>query len=398
MLLKKVHWWLSGPILAMLLQHKGFDPVIYERHATPPSGGVALQISGQVLNIIGLADAAIAISQPMERLLHLSDISKIVLIDAPVYTQIRETTGWPACATVRTTFARFLYDNAQKRGIPIHLGSKLVNVKHKRDKVIAVFEDGSTDEADLLVGCDGLHSKVRDALFGKTPAEYTGLTMIGGFSPYTETLRARSPITSLQVSGDGGHFICLPTKEKKYMWGMVLGETGEMKEDWRTARPDQVADVLESLPAVNWDGEAGKIILNSSEVVRFGTYLRPIPPVWHKGRAVLLGDAAHPTAPFLGQGANQSSEDIYHLVRMLVKYEPLTSENLEKALSEYTAVRLPRVARTIEQTKREGAGRIAKGREALLAREAQQAKGLESDTWKVILEMVQGPFSGQSEI
>lgn len=392
---------MTGPVMAMLLKHKGFEPVIYERHASPPTGGLIMQLSGQVfkvLNIIGLAEEVIAFSQPMDWLLHRSEITGNVLIDAPVYAQVRETTGWPMCAVVRATYSKFLLGKVAERGIPIHWGKKLVNVKQQGEKVTAVFEDGTTDEGDLLMGCDGIHSKVRDALFGKSSAEYTGLELLGGFTPYTPTLRATAPITSFQVSGEGAHFVCLPTAEDKYMWGLVLPGEGEMKEDWRTASPHKVTEMLADLPPAHWGGEAGRIMLNSTETIRFGLYTRHIPPVWHKGRAVLLGDAAHPTAPFLGQGANQSTEDIYHLVRMLVRHEPLTSANIEKAFSEYTAIRLPRVIKTVEQTKREGAARIVKSREELLAREAQQAKGLESDMWKVILEMVQGPFAGQSEV
>ncbi|KZT52073.1 FAD/NAD(P)-binding domain-containing protein [Calocera cornea HHB12733] len=381
----------TGPLVAMLLKYKGFDPVIYERHASPPSGGLSLLLSGQVfkvLNIIGLAEEAIAISQPMDRVLQTSEVTGRVLIDAPIYANIRETTGWPICAVVRTTLSNFLLESAQRRGIPVYLGKKLVDVKQDDEKVTASFEDGSSDEGELLLGCDGLHSKVRDGLFGATPVEYTGLTAIGGFTPYTDTVRATAPYTALQVTGDGCHFVCLPTSENMYMWVVNLPGEPETKEDWRTAEGQKVANMLDSLPPVNWGGDAGQIILNSAEVVRFGLYLRPISPVWHKGRTVLLGDAAHPTTPFLGQGANQSSEDVYHLVCMLVKHAPLTTEDIDKAFAEYTAIRLPRVVKTIEQTKREGEARMARSREALLAREAQQAKGLESDMWKVILEML----------
>ncbi|EJU01992.1 FAD/NADP-binding domain-containing protein, partial [Dacryopinax primogenitus] len=390
-----------GPLLAMLLKYKGFEPVVYERHPSVPSGGLSMNLSPQVfkvLHILGLAEEAIALGIQTQRMVHRSEITGKILQDIEVGERIRNMTGWPTCIIVRAKFCRFLVQKAEERGVPFHWSKKLVDVNQTADNVTAVFADVTTDEGDLLVGCDGLHSKVRDALFGETSAEYTGLVAIGGFAPYTKDLQPRRPYSLDAVWGRDCFFLLIPTADDKFFWAINMPRDGEMKEDWRTADVESLGDMLDMLPPVHWSGDSGKIIKSSEGVIRFGLYLRPIPPVWHKGRAVLLGDAAHPTTPFLGQGANQSAEDIYHLVRMLVRHEPLTNESLEEALREYTTIRRTRVVRTIEQTKKEGAGRIAKTKEDLMAREAEQAKGLESATWKVILEMVQGPFAGESEI
>jgi len=194
------------------------------------------------------------------------------------------------------------------------------------------------------------------------------------------------------------NFVCMPTAEKKYMWVINTPEKAEMLEDWRVASAIDKEEIMDSLPPKSWKGDAGHITRNASEVIRFGMYLRPISQVWHKGRIALLGDSAHPTMPFLGQGANMSCEDVYHLVRALVKNRPLTNESIDQAFTEYTAVRLPRVTRTINQSSKEMEFRLAKGEEALKLREAHQAKGLESDTWKTVFEMIQGPYTGESEI
>jgi len=392
----------AGPVLAMLLKHKGFEPVIYERNASVPSGGLALALSAQsfkVLNIIGLADEVLALGIQTEAMVQRSEITgKILQERTERQSGLRETTGWPMSVTMRSKYSKFLVEKTEERGIAIHWGKKLVDVKQDGDKVTAVFEDGTSDVGDLLVGCDGLHSKVRDALFGKTPAEYTGLVAIGGLTPWTDELPEPKPLLTSSVWGRGCHFFCSPTAEHGYFWASTMAEEAEMLEDWRTAGSVEISDVLTSLPSSKWSGDTGKIIASSRDVVKFGLYLRPIPPVWHKGRAVLLGDAAHPTTPFLGQGANVTAEDIYHLVRALVFNEPLTNESIEKTFIEYTAGRLPTAMRVYEQGKREIGYRLATSDEDLKARDEMKARGMNSDTAKLVAQMLQGPYIGESEI
>jgi len=110
----------------------------------------------------------------MDRAVHISQVTGKTLVDDDVRERVVRETGWPLCCVVRATFANFVQSNLLERGIPLHWNKKLVDVKQEDDRVTAFFEDGSTDEGDLLIGCDGLHSQVRDRLFGKTPAVYTG--------------------------------------------------------------------------------------------------------------------------------------------------------------------------------------------------------------------------------
>ncbi|KZT52084.1 FAD/NAD(P)-binding domain-containing protein [Calocera cornea HHB12733] len=363
-----------------------------------------MQLSGQafkVLNLLGLAEGALALALPTEHARHRSELTGRVFLDAPAGAGIRAATGWPLCGVNRAAYAQYLLDACKDRGISVHWGKKFVGLREDGELVYAKFEDGSEVQGDLLVGADGIHSTVRDTLFGKTPAEYTGLVGIAGYTPYTVTMRASPPITVEQVWGDGCHYICLPMLEDRYMWAVNMPEDAAMIEDWRTVRPatdDKVKEMLQGLPCYDWGGGVGEVIKGTTELVKFGLYLRPIAPIWHRGRSVLLGDAAHPTTPFLGQGANQATEDVYHLVRLLLAHSPLTAESINKAYTEYAAVRMDRVRRTIEQTKAEGNLRMIKGREACLEREELLARGMGTDTWKIILEMISGPFTGESEI
>ncbi|EJU01997.1 FAD/NADP-binding domain-containing protein [Dacryopinax primogenitus] len=394
----------AGPILALVLEHKGFLVEMYERHPQIPQGGLAMQLSGQsfkVLNLLGLAEGALALALPVEHAKHRSELSGRVFLDAPAGAGIRAATGWPICTVNRSTYTAYLLSECAKRGIKVFRGKRFLDLEQDAVGVKARFADGTEARGEMLVGCDGVHSTVRDVLFGKTPAEYTGLIGIAGYTPYTATLRpAEGPTMVEQVWGDGCHFVSLPMLEDRWMWAVNMPEEADLIEDWRTLKPaDQgVKEMLRELPCYNWSGGVGEVIKGTTELVKFGLYLRSVAPVWHKGRAVLLGDAAHPTTPFLGQGANQATEDVYHLVRLLLKHAPFTEENLDKAFTEYANVRMDRVRRTIEQTKKEGDLRMIKGREACLAREEGLTRGMGTETWKIILEMISGPFTGEREI
>ncbi|KZT52078.1 FAD/NAD(P)-binding domain-containing protein [Calocera cornea HHB12733] len=373
---------IAGPILAMLLKHKGFAPEVFEKHSHPTEGGLTIMVSPQslkVLDLVGLAHKVIALGRPLQRLLSRSETSGQVFIDSDLPSTFVDKTGWPMVIVNRTVYHKFLVESCEAQGVPVRWHKKLDDVKLAGEKVTALFADGSEAVGDLLVGCDGLHSNTRDALFGKSPASFTGVVSVSGFTPFSKSL---SPpyTTMLQIFGDGAYFLTFPTAQEKNMWAVNISANEGEVEDWGPVKESERQAIVDSLPPHTWKGEPGLFLKNAEEMVRFGLFLRPIPDVWHKGRVVLCGDAAHPITPFLGQGANQASEDIYHLVRVLVQHAPLTDASLEAAFKEYTEIRKP------------------KDEAALQAVEEEHAKGLESDTWKIILEMVHGPFEGPSEI
>ena len=153
-------------------------------------------------------------------------------------------------------------------------------------------------------------------------------------------------------------------------------------------------------------------------------YDRPELQVWHKGRVVLLGDAAHPTSPVrrqttfiqgtltelmhrqhLGQGANQAFEDIYHLVRLLTKHNPSaappSTELLETVFSEYEQLRFIRTSELVKGARKQGETvRVVSGEEACRARnEAVKAVYADEHFMKRWLEFFSHPFRmGESEI
>ncbi|KZO93969.1 FAD/NAD(P)-binding domain-containing protein [Calocera viscosa TUFC12733] len=393
---------IAGPVLAMLLKHKGFDVVIYERQPEIQPSGLALGVSPQtfkVLNILGLAEPLIPLGQPLEEMTTYSQLRGELLGKTDGAAKIRAWLGWPLILVSRARYCQYLFDSAKDRGVEIHFNKRFVDVREEGEKVTAVFEDGTEAVGDLLVGCDGLHSGVRNSLFGKDEATYMGLVQIGGFAPQPEYFSSTKP-GIMQVFGDGAHFICGQVNSTAMMWATTLPQPTEAFEDWRRLGNDETKEMLKGLQVAGWENGPKELVAATTFVTKYGLYERPILPVWHKGRVVLVGDAAHPTSPHLGQGANQAMEDCYHLVRLLCKAEPFTDSSLQTAFEEYERIRIPIVTQAVEGAKAEGARRVLVGKEACEARDELIASGggNNPERQKLQMQLIQGPFMGESEI
>jgi len=236
-------------------------------------------------------------------------------------------------------------------------------------------------------------------LFGKEEPTYMGLIQIGGFAPIPEIFRGWKT-TTYQAFGDGAHFLCTPVNSSQLAWATTLPQPTEAREDWRRLGSDETREIVNGLACASWDGGPSEVVKSATFVTRYGLYDRPIRDVWHQGRVVLVGDAAHPTSPHLGQGANQAMEDCYHLVRLLCKATPLTDASVEAAFTEYETLRIPIVTRSVAQAKKEGQSRVLAGREACLKRDEimKSGKGQDPESIKLRMELFQGPFTGESEV
>jgi salicylate hydroxylase len=135
------------------------------------------------MNILGLADELLKLGAPVDDIVYYSQrtnpTTELMTTTAP--SEVRIAEGWPIMGIGRDAFVKFLIEKAKERGVPIELGKGVKTVKEEGDKVKVTLTDGSEDEADLVVGADGLHSAVRDGLFGKVEADF--LKLVEVFAP-----------------------------------------------------------------------------------------------------------------------------------------------------------------------------------------------------------------------
>jgi salicylate hydroxylase len=200
------------------------------------------------------------------------------------------------------------------------------------------FSDGSTVEADVVIGADGVHSTVRDALFGTSPAVYSGMCAFRALVPATRAPRfARRPAQTLWI-GPGHHLVHYPVSAGEYVNLVAFAPADDYKVESWTA----TATVEEFLAEFDgWDDRLTGLIRAAGTPGRWALLDRAPLTRWSDGAATLLGDAAHPMFPFFAQGAAQAIEDAAVLAHTLAD----SIEDPAAALRRYESLRIPRTTR-----------------------------------------------------
>ena len=229
---------------------------------------------------------------------------------APV--QVSDADGWNACFGMhRADFIQLLAANLPD-GI-VRTGRRAVAFEQESDWARVRFANGATVEADLVVGADGIHSELRPYVFPPSGPVFHGTVSYRG-------LLARQRLPDWPMDrwqmwvGPSKHFLVFPVRH-----GAMVNYVGfvptdeEMKESWSApGDPDALRAEFKG-----WDPRIGELLEQVESTFRWALYDREPLPSWTKGRLTLLGDAAHPMLPHLGQGANQSIEDGMALAVML---------------------------------------------------------------------------------
>lgn len=370
----------GGPALAIFLKQLGYEPIIYERTKGFADAGLSLLLQPNGLKVLSLLPGLFA-AIPGKDIVSMSSYSTLgvdegVLGDNDVPTDIHKVFGYPMRGVRRTELIKALIDTAEAQGIPIRWDHRLTDIEQTDTGVKAIFANGFIDTGAFLVGCDGLHSAARKVLFGEEPISFLGMTQTGGISPTPSDMADRARV--INWCGNGAHMLSYPISKTHTSWAITL-RGGEARESWRAIDQHEV-ETIRRTPIAQWRYGASKLIETSEKIVKYGLYDRPKLDSWHKGRVVLLGDAAHPTPPHLGQGANQTFEDIYYLTRLLGAHPGAAEDNatLEKVFTEYEQVRIPRSSMLIEMARNQGESRVVEGLEACLVRN-QQVRAFMSD-------------------
>ncbi|MET9878816.1 FAD-dependent monooxygenase [Actinacidiphila glaucinigra] len=218
------------------------------------------------------------------------------------------------------------------------LGHKCVRVDTRGESLRLEFAHGAVAEADMVIGADGVHSVLRGALFGTSPATFSGLCAFRALVPADQAPDfARRPAQTLWI-GPGRHLVHYPVSGGRFVNLVAFAPAGDHTVESWTA----TATVGEFLAEfAQWDSRLVDLVRASGRPGRWALLDREPLPRWTVGGATLLGDAAHPMFPFFAQGAAQAIEDAAVLARCLADGvgDPAA------ALRRYEGLRLPRTAR-----------------------------------------------------
>jgi salicylate hydroxylase len=249
-----------------------------------------------------------------------------------------EKFGAPSVTIHRADLLRILADAL--RSADIRLGLRCVAVAPRANGAVARFADGSEIEADLVVGADGIHSKVRESLFGADAPRFTGCICFRGMAPAEAVPPDVNTANVTLWMGPRGHVVHYLVRR-----GELLNIVAHIDSDaWTEESWTRECDVAEVMTTyARWNSALTRVFPASARWYKWALYDRDPPERWSKGRATLLGDSAHAMLPYLGQGAAMAIEDGCVLAGAIAR----SADDLDAALTAYEKLRKPRASQAV---------------------------------------------------
>src|SRR5581483_7927185 len=240
------------------------------------------------------------------------------------------------------------------------------------EQAVVMFANGERATADVVVAADGIHSALQQYVVAPSAPLPSGSVAYRGVIPAASVSWPSGAMRNWV--GPGKHFLVYPVRAGQLVNYVGFVPTDEaMKESW-SAPGDPAALAREF---AGWDPLVEAIIAQVKATFRWGLYDREPLPTWTRGRLTLLGDAAHPMLPHVGQGANQAIEDGTALAAVLSYADRAT---VPSVLRVYEAVRRERTA-GVQRSARTNGARYDAAADDLRARDRQLGRQLEQRAW-----------------
>ncbi|MDF1728917.1 MAG: FAD-dependent monooxygenase [Sulfitobacter sp.] len=232
----------------------------------------------------------------------------------------------------RADLVALLLKAARRANVTVELGVQVASVR-PGDVPQVQLAGGQTRRAHLIVGADGIHSVARPVLNGEDAARFTGQVAWRALVPNVTRHRAEAQVHM----GPGRHLVSYPLRGGALVNLVAVEEReGWADEGWHHRDdPDNLRRAFDE-----FGGDAAQLLSAVREVTLWGLHRHPVAAGWHRQNVAILGDAAHPTLPFLAQGANLALEDAWVLADCVVREGAA-------GLATYQARRAPRAARVI---------------------------------------------------
>lgn len=227
----------------------------------------------------------------------------------------------------------------------VSLGDEFVALEENTPaRVRARFTRSGRLEADMLLGADGLRSQVRVALFGPEAPAFAGYVAYRGLVPVETLAPSLLEHASCMSVGPRNLFLRYLVSAGKQLNVVCIGRSDDWaQESWSV--PATREELLGLLQGWHADVIAVALAIPADSLFKWGVFERSALSRWHAGRVALLGDAAHPMQPFLGQGAVMALEDAAVLARVMTQ-----GQDISAALACYERVRLPRANQVMTQS------------------------------------------------
>ncbi|NGO07862.1 FAD-dependent monooxygenase [Streptomyces sp. HC44] len=334
----------AGPTVAIGLARSGYDVTLYEAYKKGPEAVGSFfnlaRLGRTVLQELGVADRALTTGSACTGFSFRNHKGRRLAHNPENTTNI-----------MRGELSAALREAAAEDGVGVRLDSRLSSLAARPDGSWELsFADGAEAEADIVIGCDGVHSEVRGHLLPQAPkARYAGVVGSGGWSEVSERHEVDGLFhMTFGLRGFIGYQVVRPGKvlwfenhyeyeERSYAELAAISDADWVRSmvERHRADPPVISEVIGASTGTVW---------------RWPVYEVPQLEQWYRGSGIVIGDAAHAIQPHLGIGATLAVEDAYELTAALRR-----ESDVATAFGAFQTLRRARVAEMNKQAQRMGA-------------------------------------------
>jgi 2-polyprenyl-6-methoxyphenol hydroxylase-like FAD-dependent oxidoreductase len=336
---------IAGLTLGILLKESGWDPLVIEREPALRTEGYMMDFFGtgwDVAERMGLVDDIRRIGYPIDLLEYVDRNGNPLFPGIPI-DRVKRALGGKYTPLLRPDLERILFDRAAASGVTVRFATTIRSLQESDSGVNVTFSDGTSEPFALLFGADGIHSRVRELIFGQESQFDRSLGYYAAAVRVTDheyDLRR-----SLNIYEEPGRVLwCYPidSRNTDALYFFRHDDVGHIPREKR------LEFVREQYKGCGWIAERILQEAPSSKPIYFDTMTQIVMPTWHKGRTALLGDACGCLTPIAGQGSHMAMAGAYVITHELERYH---GEH-QRAFSAYEGFMKPFVAEKQDRAKR----------------------------------------------
>lgn len=340
---------IAGMTAALCLARAGWAVEIYEQAEALTEIGAGLQLSPNVCRVLERLDLLPALRERAStpefaelrsgqsgRLVHRTELGPAA----------EARWGAPYLHVHRADLLDVLAEAAEEAGANLHLGQQGIDASSDPERAVLHLQDGARVEGDLLIGADGIRSRLRGAIGGGGSPRYAGQLAWRGLVAAESVRPDAVPTGAIVWMGPGRHLVCYPVRGGELInFIAVVDRHGWAEDGWRQpGDPNALRAAF-----AEWADPVPHFLDAVTDCFLWGLFERPDQPHWVNGRIALIGDAAHPMKPFLAQGAGMAIEDAGALEHFLTD-----TGDIPRALKRWELARRPRVSRVVARSEANG--------------------------------------------